>query len=74
MHGPTAFRDNCSRVLYELFLEHLFHVADLALHLAACFFDGPSIAQVWIPRRLAGLFFHFAFRFFKGALNFILCA
>jgi hypothetical protein len=27
-----------------LLLEHFFHVTDLALHLAACFFDRPSIA------------------------------
>ena len=45
----------------RLLLEHLFHVADFALHLSTCFFDRSTIAQVWIPRRLAGLSFTLPF-------------
>ena len=58
----------------ELLLEHLLHVTDFTLYLPACFFRCPAIAQVWIPCRLAGLFFHFALRFLESALDFILCA
>src|SRR4029077_15458882 len=58
----------------ELLLEHLLHVTDFTLYLPACFFRRPAIAQVWIPCRLADLFFHFAFRFLESALDFILCA
>ena len=57
-----------------LLLEHLLQVADFTLHLPACFFCRPAIAQVWVPCRLAGLFFHFAFRFPKSTLDLILCA
>jgi hypothetical protein len=56
----------------ELLLEHLLHVTDFTLYLPACFFRRPAIAQVWIPCRLAGLFFHFALRFLESALDFIL--
>jgi hypothetical protein len=45
----------------ELLFEHLLHVADFALNLPARFFGRPSITQVWISRRLAGLFFRVAF-------------
>jgi len=55
-------------------LEHLLHVADFALHLPARFFGRPSITQVWISCRLAGLFFSVAFRFLERALDFIPCA
>ena len=57
-----------------LLLENLLQVADFAPHLAARFFGCPAVAQVWISRRLAGLFFHFALRFLESALDFILCA
>ena len=59
---------------FGLLVEHLLHVADFTLHLSACFFHCAAIAQVWIPYRLTGLFFHFALRFLKSALNLILCA
>ena|SRR6476620_2033744 len=72
--APTSIRLATQAELHGLFLEHLFHITDLALHLTTCFFDGTSVAQVWIPRRFAGLFFHFAFRFFERALNLIFCA
>jgi hypothetical protein len=57
-----------------LLVEHLLHVADFTLHLPACFFHRAAIAQVWIPCRLAGRFFHVAFRFPKSALDLIPCA
>lgn len=57
-----------------LLVEHLLHVADFTLHLPACFFHRAAIVQVWIPCRLAGFFFHVAFRFPKSALDLILCA
>lgn len=74
MMAPTSIRLATQAELHGLFPEHLFHITDLALHLTTCFFDGTSVAQVWIPRRFAGLFFHFAFRFFEGALDLIFCA
>ena len=74
MMAPTSIRLATQAELHGLFLEHLFHITDLALHLTTCFFDGTSVAQVWIPRRFAGLFFHFAFRFFEDALDLIFCA
>jgi hypothetical protein len=58
----------------QLLLEHLLQVADFTLHLPACFFCRPAIAQVRVPCCLARLFFHFAFRFPEAALDFILCA
>jgi hypothetical protein len=60
--------------LHGLFLEHLFHITDLALHLTTCFFHGTSVAQIWIPRCLAGLFFHFPLGFVEGAFDLIFCA
>ena len=57
-----------------LLLEHLLHVADFTLQLPAGFFCRPAIAQVWVPCCIARLFFHFAFRFPKTTLDFILCA
>jgi hypothetical protein len=57
-----------------LLLENLLHVADFAPHLPARFVGRPSITQVWISRRLAGLFFRFAFRFLEASLDFIPCA
>jgi hypothetical protein len=54
-----------------LLLENLLHVADFAPHLPARFFGRTSITQVWISRRLAGLFFRFAFRFLEGPLDLI---
>ena len=57
-----------------LLSEDLFNVSDFALHLPASFFGRPAIAQVWIFRRLAGLFFRFAFRFLEASLDFIPCA
>jgi hypothetical protein len=55
-------------------LENLLHVGNFAPHLPARFFGRPSITQVWISRRLPGLFFRFAFRFLEAPLNFIPCA
>jgi hypothetical protein len=55
-----------------LLVEHLLHVSDFALYLSTCFFRRSAIAQVWIPCRLAGLFFYFALRFLESALNLIL--
>jgi hypothetical protein len=59
---------------FGLLVEHLLHVADFTLHLPACFFHCATIAQVWIPYRLTGLFFSVAFRFLERALDFIPCA
>jgi hypothetical protein len=56
----------------RLLVEHLLYVADFTLYLPACFFRRSAVAQVWIPCRLSGLFFHFALRFFESALNLIL--
>lgn len=55
-----------------LLVEHLLYVSDFALYLPTCFFRRSAIAQIWIPCRLAGLFFHFALRFLESALNLIL--
>ena len=59
---------------FGLLLEHFLQVADFTLYLPACFFHCAAIAQVWIPYRLAGLFFDFALRFLESALDLILCA
>jgi hypothetical protein len=57
-----------------LLLEHLLQVANFTLHRPPGFFCRPAIAQVWVPCCVARLFFHFAFRFLKSTLDFILCA
>jgi hypothetical protein len=44
-----------------LLLEHLLQVADFPLHLPACFFCRPTIAQVWIPCCLAAFSFTLPF-------------
>jgi hypothetical protein len=70
-----AFSDRqWSTSCFGLLLEHFLQVADFTLHLPACFFHCAAIAQVWIPYRLAGLFFDFALRFLESALDLILCA
>ena len=56
----------------RLLVEHLLYVADFTLYLPTYFFRRSAVAQVWIPCRLAGLFFHLALRFFESALNLIL--
>ncbi len=66
--------DQWQRFTGPLLLEHLLQVADFTLHLPASFFCRPVIAQVWVPCCVARLFFHFAFRFPKSTLDFILCA
>ena len=54
--------------------KHLLHLAYFPLDLAADLLAGAFILCPWIARRAAKLFFHFAFRFLKSTLDFILCA